>query len=45
MSKTDEFWQYVQGWVADDPTEGKGETYQPVLPEYGLQRGPDTSRS
>ena len=20
----------VQGWIADDPTEGNGETYQPV---------------
>jgi hypothetical protein len=20
----------VQGWVADDPTEGEGETYQPI---------------
>jgi hypothetical protein len=20
----------VQGWVADDPTEGIGETYQPI---------------
>jgi hypothetical protein len=36
----------VQGWIADDPTEGNGETYQPFpdLPAAALLVDPKTGK-